>query len=178
MAKIEQGTALLINESGAMKKVVFDILGRKDGKIKIKFPTNEVLILDEKNIRGRRVVIFRTSTGKLIVQNPDKWKTINLKEYGIKDLRFNLQNFGLQEGKSAIHRWTLPPDKIAKLAPLIKLLFICIVVGVIGWSAMKFGTYALDLVMKSRVLDCSQVIPRVLETPIGAITNSTPIGVN
>jgi len=97
------------------------------------------------------------------------------------ELRFNLQNFSLQESKASIHRWTLPKDTIAKLAPLFKLLMICIVIGVIGWAALKFGTYVLDVVMKSRVMDCSQLIPQV-QIPIGTtnpIINTsitTPIG--
>jgi hypothetical protein len=173
--KIEQGTCVWINESGAMKLRVFTIIARKESKVKIDFGNNEVLIVQQKNIRANRMVIFNIN-GRIIVQNPDKWKEIDFKKYNIKELRFNLQNMAIQEGRAAIHRWTLPLDKLAKLSPLIKLLLICIVVGVIGWASLKFGTYVLDAVMKSRLLECSQVLPTVSEIPIGVITNSTPIG--
>ena len=113
---------------------------------------------------------------KINVQNPNNWKNIPLKKYKIKELRFNLQNFALQEGRASIHRWTIPPDRIARLSPLFKLLMICIAMGVMGWSALKFGAYALDVVMKSRLYDCVKVLPK-MPSPIGAIINATtPIG--
>lgn len=170
----EQGTAIFINEVGSIKPRVFNILERKDGLIKVDFGNGEIYNVKEKYLRIKRVVMFKTSSGKVIVKNPDNWKNIDLKKYDIKELRFNLQNFGLQEGKSAIHRWTLPPDTLTKLSPLFKLLIIAIVVGVVGWAAMKFGTYVLDVVMKSRLYDCSQVLPKP-PIPIGAIS---PIGSN
>lgn len=173
---VEKGTCIWITEFGSIKRRVFTILGRKDDKVKIDFG-NEILIINAKSIRANRVIIYKTSKGKIIVQNPDKWKDIDLKKYGIKELRFNLQNMALQEGRAAIHRWTLPQDRLAKLSPLFKLLMICIVIGVIGWSALKFGTYVLDVVTAARSADCMSVIPRLIETPIGVPTNVTqPIG--
>ncbi|MCK9430522.1 MAG: hypothetical protein M0R17_11020 [Candidatus Omnitrophica bacterium] len=169
------GTCVWIGSVGEIKLRIFTIVKEDQDKTTISFENNEQLIIPRKFIRAKRVMIFKTSEGKIIVQNPDNWKRINLKEYNIKELRFNLQNFSLQEGKAAIHRWTTPKDAISKLSPLFKLLMICIVVGVIGWAALKFGTYVLDIVMKSRLLDCSQIIPRV-QIPIG--TNiSVPVGV-
>lgn len=174
----ERGTCVWINEVGALKIRIFKIVGRKEDKVKIDFGNNETYITKERNIRAKRMLIYKTTKGKVIIQNPDKLKKINLKKYNIKELRFNLQNMAIQEGRSAIHRWTLPADRLTKLSPLFKLLMICIVVGAIGWASMKFGTYVLDVVMKSRLYDCSFVLPKVNEVPIGAIiSNATaPVG--
>ena len=169
-----QGTCVWIDCVGSIKLRVFNMIKSEEDKVIIDFGNNEQYKINNKNIRAKRCMIFSTSEGKIIVQNPDNWKNINLKGYDIKELRFNLQNFSLQEGKSAIHRWTLPKDTISKLSPLFKLLMICIVIGVLGWAALKFGTYVLDVVMKSRLIDCSQIIPQV-QIPIG--TNITiPVG--
>ena len=187
MAKKEslnQGTCVFIDDVGAIKIRVFNILSVEEDKLVISFVDNpqEQYRIPKKYVRAKRVMIIKDSSGKIYVQNPDNWKKIDLKSKGIKELRFNLQNFSLQESKASIHRWTLPKDTIAKLAPLFKLLMICIVIGVIGWAALKFGTSVLDVVMKSRVMDCSQLIPQV-QIPIGTtnpIVNTsitTPIGV-
>lgn len=170
-----QGTCVWIGESGEIRLRVFNIILTEGEKVTIEFEDNKKkYIIPRKYIRAKRVMIFNPSEGRIIVQNPDKWKDVDLKSKGIKELRFNLQNFAFQEGKSAIHRWTLPKDIITKLSPLFKLLMICIVIGVIGWASLKFGSYVLDVVMKSRVLDCVQLIPKV-QIPIG--TNITiPVG--
>lgn len=172
------GTAVWISEVGGIRLRVFKILARQDGLVKIDFGNDETYKIAEKNIRAKRVVMYKLPNGKVIAQDPDRWKKIDLKAYDIKELRFNLQNFALQEGKSSIHRWTIPPDRITKLSPLLKLLMICIAIGVLGWSALKFSTYVLDVVMKSRVLDCVQVLPKAFsQIPIGAIQNATaPLG--
>jgi hypothetical protein len=173
----EEGTAVWINEVGSIQLRVFKIIGRKEGQVKIEFDNEEVYTIKESNIRMKRVLIYKTSDGKIRVQNPNKWKDINLKKYNIKELRFNLQNFALQEGKSAIHRWTVPPDRLTKLSPLFKLLMICIAVGVMGWAIVKYGTGLLSVVMNSRLLDCAQVLPKT-PIPIGAIVENVtaPIG--
>lgn len=166
-----KGTAVWVDEFGTLSLRVFTIIGKKEKKVKIDFGNSEVYIINARNIRAKRVIIYKTEEGKIKVQNPNKWKDINLKKYNIKELRFNLQNFGIQEGKASIHRWTLPKDVISKLAPLFKLLVICIVIGVIGWASLKFGTYVLDVVMKSRLLDCGAVLPRQqvpIDAPVGA----------
>ncbi len=178
MAKLEEGTAVWIYETGGIKLRVFSIVGRKEGKALLDFGNQEQIVVKEKFIRVRRIVIFQTSSGKIIAQDPDKWRNVDLKKHDIKVLRFNLQNMGIQEGRSAIHRWTPPQDRLAKLSPLIKLLLICIVIGVIGWASLKFGTYVLDVVMKARLLPCSEILPRLTEAPLGAIVNATagPVG--
>jgi len=176
-----EGTCMWIDEVGTLRPRVFKIVGRKEGKMKIDFGNDETYIFAEHNMRAKRIVIYKTSDGKVTVQNPNKWKNLDLKGLGIKELRFNLQNFGLQEGRAATSRWVLPLDKIAKLSPLFKMLMICIVIGVIGWASMKFGTYVLDVVMQSRLLECSQVLPNAVPEPIpiGALTGgnvSSPLG--
>jgi hypothetical protein len=174
--KVEKnnGTAVWIDDVGSIKLRVFNIVSSDEEKTIIDLGNNERYSIPRRYIRAKRVMIFKTSSGKIIVQNPDNWKNIDLKGLGIKELRFNLQNFSLQEGRSAIHRWTLPKDTISKLSPLFKLLMICIVIGVIGWASLKFGTYVLDVVMKSRLIDCNQIIPKI-QIPIG--TNMTiPVG--
>jgi len=98
-----------------------------------------------------------------------------LKAQGIKELRFNLQNFSIQEGSSALHRWTLPQTTMDKLLPLFKVLFICIAVAVVGWSAFKFSTYVLDIIVKSRILPCETIFPNI-PIPIGAMNSSVPLG--
>lgn len=169
-----KGTCVWVDEVGAIKLRVFDVIKSEEGKITINFENGEQYIIPKKCVRAKRVLIWNKSDGKIIVQNPDKWKDIDLKKHKIKELRFNLQNFALQESKASIHRWTIPKDTITKLSPLFKLLMICIVIGVIGWSAMKFGSYVLEVVMQSRVADCASVLPKT-QIPIG--TNLTaPIG--
>jgi hypothetical protein len=179
--KVEKnnGTCVWIGSVGEIKLRVFNIVKTEEDKIFIDFGNNETYKVPKKYIRAKRIMMFQLPSGKVIAQNPDNWKNIDLKGYNIKELRFNLQNFSLQEGKSSIHRWTLPKDTISKLSPLFKLLMICIVIGVIGWASLKFGTYVLDVVMKSRLLDCSQLIPQI-QVPIGTAINTsltTPIGV-
>ncbi len=179
----DSGTAIWINEVGSIKPRVFKIRDRSEGKVTLDFGNNETYRVLERNMRQKRLVMWKTSEDKVIVQNPDRWKEINLKEHGIKELRFNLQNMGIQEGKAAIHRWALPSDKLTKLSPLFKLLMICIVIGVIGWASMKFGTYVLDVVMKSRLIDCAQVLPNYIPEPIPIdaittnVTQQAPAGV-
>lgn len=176
------GTCVWIDDTGAIKLRVFNIIKLEQDDLIIRFIDGKdgELRIPKKCIRAKRVMIFKLSSGKIKVQNPDNWKSIDLASKNIKELRFNLQNFSLQESKSSINRWTLPKDTLTKLSPLFKLLMICIVIGVIGWAALKFGTYVLDVVMKARLLDCSQVLPKA-PIPIGAeiinsTINSTPLG--
>lgn len=172
------GTCIWVSDVGGIRIRVFKIVARHEGQVKIDFGNDETYKIAQKNIRANRVLIYKLPNGKVVVQDPDKWKKIDLKGYDIKELRFNLQNFALQEGKSSIHRWTVPPDRVTKLSPLLKLLMICIAIGVLGWSALKFSTYVLDVVMSSRVLDCAAVVPKAFsQIPIGAIQNATaPLG--
>jgi len=123
---LSQGTCVFIDEVGAIKVRVFNILNVEEDKLVISFVDNiqEQYKIPKKYVRAKRVMIIKDSSGKIYVQNPDNWKKIDLKSKGIKELRFNLQNFSLQESKASIHRWTLPKDTIAKLAPLFKLLMI------------------------------------------------------
>lgn len=171
--QVNSGTAIWINEVGAMQTRIFKILEVKDKKIHISFGKGEKYLIKESHLRAKRIIIYKTSSGKIITQDPEKWKDIGLKDYGIKELRFNLQNFSLQESKAAIHRWTTPKDMMDKLSPLFKLLFICIAISVIGWAILKFGVYVLQVVMDSRLLDCSAIVPKV-PVPIDVIT-TTPI---
>jgi hypothetical protein len=175
------GTCVWITPVGSIQLRTFKIIGKKEDKIKIDFGNNEVYIIKKDNIRAKRVMIYKTEDGSIHVQNPNNWKNIDLKKYKIKELRFNLQNFALQEGKSAIHRWTVPLDRIARLAPLFKLLFICIAIGVMGWGAFKFGVSVLDVVMSSRTLSCSSVLPKA-QVPLGVVAEvvknvTVPLGV-
>jgi hypothetical protein len=168
------GTALWIDEVGAMQERVFKVLSSEAEKIVIGFSPTESYTINKKHVRAKRVIMYKTSSGKVISQNPDNWAFVDLEGQGIKELRFNLQNFGLQESKAAQHRWTVPLSKMDKLMPLFKLLFICIAVGIIGWSAFKFATFLFSKVTMSSLLDCTQLVPK-LPTPIG-VNISAPIG--
>lgn len=177
--KTKKGTALWINEIGSIKTRVFNILekNKDEGTVLIGFSSNEQYWIKKRDIRGKRVIIYKKSDGKIVSQNPDHWGRIDLKEMGIKTLRFNLQNSSLQESKSAIYRWTTPKDTIDKLGPIFKLMFICIAVGVMGWASLKFGGMALDAITSSRLLTCDQLLPRI-SNPLGAvIENIVPVGV-
>jgi len=169
-----EGTSIWINEVGGIKIRIFKIEKDEGGYLNLIFSESERYKVKEKNLRAKRILFYKTSSGRVIVQDPEQWKNIKFNEFGIKELRFNLQNFGLQESKAAIHRWTIPKDMITKLSPLFKLMFICIVVGVACWSVGKFGTYVLEVVMNSRLMDCSNVLPQV-SSPIGA-NAQVPIG--
>lgn len=174
----KQGTAIWINEIGSIKSRVFNI-GKQDKvrkRVMISFSKDETYWIKKRDIRGKRVVLYKKSDGEVVAQNPDAWGRINLNGMNIKTLRFNLQNSSFQESKSAIHRWTVPKDMVDKLGPIFRLMFICIAVGVMGWAALKFGGLALDTITSSRLLDCSQILPKIVN-PIGAIVNGTiPIG--
>jgi len=173
-----KGTAIWITEIGAIKNRVFDIAqtNKEKGTVLISFGPKEKYWIKKGNIRSKRVVIYKKSDGKIISQNPDGWGKIDLPKQGIKTLRFNLQNSSLQESKSAMHRWTNPKSVIDKLTPIFKLMFICIAVGVMGWAALKFGGQALDAIMRSRLMDCGQLLAKA-PSPVGAIVNTTaPIG--
>lgn len=168
------GTCIFINEVGAPQERVFRILSENGDKMIIGFSAKEQYEVAKSSIRAKRMIMFKTASGKIIVQNPNDWAKVDLEGQGIKELRFNLQNFGLQESKAAQHRWTLPLTKMQQLIPLFKLLFICIAVGVIGWSAFKFGTYLFDKVSASNLIDCATIIPRA-PVPIG-VNVTAPIG--
>lgn len=169
------GTAICINEVGAVQERVFKIVKEIDKQsIIIGFSPIETYQIKKAYIRGKRIIMWKLSSGKVIIQNPDDWSKIDLDKKGIKELRFNLQNFGLQESKSAQYRWTVPLSKMDKLIPLFKLMFICIAVGVIGWSAFKFGVYLFDKVSASSLIDCASIIPRP-PVPIGGGA-TIPIG--
>ncbi len=161
------GTAVFIDEIGAIKIRVFEIKENLPGeKLRISFGEKEEYIIDKKRIRSKRCIIYKTADGKVIVQNPDKWRNLDLKGNGIKELRFNLQNFDIQEGKSAIHRWTLPEGMLKKFSPIIKLLMICIVIGVLGWAVFKFVEIMFTHVTASRILDCRSILPS-MPNPLG-----------
>jgi hypothetical protein len=150
-----------------MKIETFNIISQsKEGKVIIDFGNNEKYEIDKKSIRQNRVIIYKTSNGKIIVQNPDKWRDIDFKSFGIKELRFNLQNFEIQEGKAALHRWTLPDGMLKKLSPIIKLLIIGIVVGVACYAMFSFAGKILSMVMSSRLTDCISVLPKI-PNPLG-----------
>lgn len=180
MAKkqINNGTAIWINEVGAIKPRVFNVLkeDKEKGNVLISFNKDEVYWVKKRNIRAKRVIIYQKKDGKIISQNPDNLGRIDLDKIGIKTLRFNLQNSSLQESRSAIYRWTTPKDAIDKLSPIFRLMFICIAVGVMGWAALKFGGLALDAIMRSRLMSCAELLPSA-PSPIGTIINSTlPVG--
>ena len=165
--KEDLGTAIFIDNVGAIKTKVFEIKEiLPDEKIRIKFDNKEEYIIDKKKIRSKRCLIYKTSKGEIFVQDPDKWRDVDLKGRGIKELRFNLQNFDIQEGKSAIHRWTLPEGMLKKFSPIIKLLMICIVIGVLGWVAFKFAEIIFSHVSASRIIDCRSIIPSI-PNPLG-----------
>jgi len=170
-----QGTAIFIDSIGAPNIRIFKIISQNKDFTIIEFTKEEQYKIKQGSIRKNRIIIYKLANGKIIVQNPDKWKDIKLKDYNIKELRFNLQNYAIQEDKAARSRWTIPPDILTKLSPLFKLLIVGIVVGVIGWAAFKFGAYVLDVVMKSRIIDCAQILPKA-QIPIGATNITAPIG--
>ena len=173
---INKGTAIWIDEIGAIRPRVFDVL--KDDKEKkeliIGFGNNEVYKISKSNIRAKRTIIYQKANGEIVSQNPDKLSNLDLKKKGIKTLRFNLQNSSLQESRAAIHRWAPTRDIVDKLGPIFKLMFICIAVGVIGWAAFKFGGDVLNTITRSRLLDCSTLIPNA-PVPIG-VDMTTPVG--
>jgi len=177
-SKDKKGTAICIDETGAMKQRVFNLLkSNKEKKtVIIGFSKKETYEIKKTYIRGNRVMIYKKSDGKVVVQNPDNWGKINLDKQGIKTLRFNLQNQSSQESKGAVYRWTPPQTALDKLTPLFRLMFICITLGVIAWSSLKFGGMALDAITRSRLMDCDALIPKVMD-PIGALLNaSIPVG--
>jgi len=171
------GTVLWIDEVGIITLRVFNII--KKDKIKktvvIALSPTEKYEIKKVFIRANRVIIYKKNDDEIVVQNPDKIGLINLDKKGIKTLRFNLQNSALQESKAAIYRWTLPKDTIDKLGPIFKLLFICIAVGVIGWAAFKYAGTVLELITRSRLLDCSQIMPKI-PVPVGLSNMTAPIG--
>jgi len=173
-----KGTAIWINETGAIRNRIFNIVkqDQERKKVLITFSPKEAYWVPKLNLRGRRIILYEKSNGEILSQNPDAWGKIDLKAKGIKVLRFNLQNSSLQESKASIYRWTTPKDAIDKLGPIFKLLFICIAIGVMGWAALKFGAITLDAITKSRLMECKDILPKIID-PIGAITNSSiPIG--
>lgn len=174
---IGDGTCLFINEVGAPTTRIFKVIPIQgnDKEIIIDFGNNEKYNINTRYLRAKRLIMYKTSSGKIIAQNPDKWGDIDLDNLGIKTYRFNLQNFGIEEGRSARRRWILPKSLSDKLLPLFKLLFICIAVGVVGWAALKGSTYLLELISKSRVIDCASLIPKQ-PLPLGA-NFTTPLGV-
>jgi hypothetical protein len=170
------GTALFVNEFGATSVRVFRVI-KVEGKFStIEFPEKDQYTIPTKNIRVKRTILWKTTNGKVISQSPDSWGEIDLPAQGIKTLRFNLQNFSLEEKKAAIHRWTLPTKMPDKLISLLKMLFICVAVGAIGWAAFKAIIYIFPIVMNSRILDCAQLIPK-FPVPIGAANFTMPVGV-
>ena len=173
-----KGTAVWIDETGAIKTKVFTFI--KSDKVKktvlIAFSRKNQYWIKKRNIRGNRILIYQKSDGGIVLQNPDNWGKIDLRKQKIKTLRFNLQNQSLQESRSAVYRWTAPLSALDKLTPLFRLMFICITLGVIAWSALQFGGMALSAITRSRLMSCEQLIPTVMD-PIGAILNATvPIG--
>ena len=176
----EDGTAVWIETTGAILIRLFKIIKRENNLVTISFGNNERYSFNENYLRKKRVLIYKTLKG-VIIQNPDKWRDLDFKKYGIKALKFNLQNFSIQEGKAANHRWLLPEDLIKRLSPLFKLLMICIAVGVIGWASMKFAGLVLEKVLPSRLADCANILPKV-PNPLGSnitsiISNFTkPLG--
>lgn len=174
--KVKQGTAVWINHVGAIKKRVFQIKGKKDNTVLIELSPKEQYWIKKQNIRGNRVVIYKKGDGKISAQNPDGWGRVDLKKKGIKTLRFNLQNFALQERKASNYRWMMPQNLVDKLKPLFLTMFVCIAVGAIGWAMLKFGGAALGAVTKSRLMDCAKVLPNAPK-PIAAMVNATiPVG--
>lgn len=172
---IGEGTALCVNEFGATTVRVFKII-KVEGKFTtIEFPEKDQYTIPSKNIRIKRTIIWKTTNGKVISQSPDSWGEVNLEEQGIKTLRFNLQNFSLEEKRAALHRWTIPPKMSDKLISLLKMLFICVAVGAIGWAAFKAIIYVIGVLTSSRIIDCAQIISK-FPIPIGASNITAPIG--
>ena len=174
--EVNRGTAIFINEIGAIKRRVFDIVKNipEEKSVIISFGKNEAYKIRKRNIRAKRVILWRTSEKKVVCQDPDKWGEVDLKGKGIKVLRFNLQNSALQESKSANSRWTVPKDRVDKLIPVFRLMFICIAIGVIGWAMLKLGIFALDKISMARLQDCAALIPKA-PIPLG-VNASAPIG--
>jgi len=174
--KIKKGTCVWINHIGAINLRIFEVVNYDKEKklLTIKFNDNEIFKINRDYIRANRCVIFEKANGEIIIQNPDKIGLMDLKKQGIKTLRFNLQNSALQESKAANYRWAPQRDMVDKLGPIFKLLFICIAVGVIGWAAFKYGGLVLELITRSRLLECADLIPKGPNPMVTNITN--PLG--
>ena len=174
--KSKKGTALWIDSSGAIRTRIFDISPIDKEYVVISFNKKESYKIKRFYLRGNRVVIYKKDNDKITVQDPNKLSHLDLKSQNIKVLRFNLQNSALQESKAAIYRWTSPKDVVDKLGPIFKLMFICIAVGVIGWAAFEFAAYALEIISRSRLMDCAQLFPNA-PNPVGYVQNLTsPVG--
>lgn len=179
MAKKKQetnkGTAIWINEFGAIKKRVFEIVKEfpEEKKVIISFGNNEVYKIKKRNIRIKRVLLYKTASGDVKCQDPDKWGDVNLTGKGIKALSFNSRNSSLQEAKASNRRWILPRDTVDKLIPVFRLMFICIAIGVIGWACLKLGIFALERIASARLQDCAAIIPKP-PVPLG-VNASAPI---
>jgi len=172
----KKGTALWIDESGTIRTRIFNIHNLDKEFIIITFDKLEKYKIKKAYLRGSRVVIYKKSDGQIVIQNPNKISNLDLRSQNIKVLRFNLQNSALQESKAANYRWTAPKDMVDKLGPIFKLLFICIAVGVIGWAAFNFSVQVMELVSRSRLMECSTLFPNA-PSPVGYVTNLTaPIG--
>jgi hypothetical protein len=175
---IDQGTCLFIDEVGAPQHRLFKIIPKQSNpkEVVLDFGNNELYSIEKKFIRAKRLTMYKLPNGNISVQDPNEFtKVIDLKGAGIKELRMNLQNFGVQEGKAALNRWMPPLKTLDKLLPLFKLLFVCIAIGVIGWAAFKGGIYLLELVTKSRIIDCASLIPKQ-PLPIGVSNFTMPLG--
>lgn len=170
-----KGTCVWINEVGSIDYRIFDIIEEKGNpEVEIIFNPTETYKIKRSNIRGNRLLIFKLPSGKLVIQNPDKWRDLDLKSKGIKEFRFNLQNFSLQESKASIQRWTTPEDIIKKLTPWFKILIVALCVGVLGWYSLKFFSQVFTQVIGARTVDCMDLIPKI-PVPLGSNV-TVPLG--
>lgn len=170
--KEQELTALWINEIGNIKTRRFKVLKVEGNKVTALFDDNKKYIFDKSKIRGQNVVVIEDANGKVKLVDPESWKKIDYNAEGIKEFRFNLQNFRQQESVSAISRWTLPKSTLDKILPLLKFLLIGAAVAVVGWAAFKYAGYIFNNILGAFRFDCISLVPNK-QVPIDVVRNIT-----
>lgn len=157
--------AIILTETGEIHFDKIAIKSKNKNVISIKIQKSGKELNIYENFIRKNKVLLSSVKGNIKPIDPVVWNTIDLKKQKIDIVNYNLQNFRAQESRSALYRWAVGQDLIQKLTPWFKLLVVCLVVGVIGWFALKIGFEIFTRAIAPRLADCASILPTAPTPP-------------
>lgn len=159
MAKKQIITVVWIDSVGNIVSRSFTVIKTENNIIYGQFADGKKLGFSSKNVKNGIAFVFENNKKQLHILDPNEWRNIPLKDYDIKEYRFNLRNFREQESVSSINRWTLPKTNLEKLLPIFRMMIITICIGALGYFAFKFAGIVLNDSVSPLKTACNIIIP-------------------
>lgn len=149
-------TAIIISPDGTFYTKKIGKFKTKDGVDKMLFmgSSDTMPVIDTKYIRNNQVILWRYAIGQYALIPPRIWEKMDPKDFGIEVVNYQMKNFAFLEQRAAISRWAFVKDALAKWAPFITIIILCVTGGVIGWLLLKTALTYYNQAIAARILEC------------------------